>query len=151
MANQIINNYKLLVPPKISKIEYLNLRKKIPAHIKIDIKNELFKEWNPIIIIIFIILFPLGLITGILPSISNYYGYLVRKQNYYNSLFKAIYDSKSYEEYVEIWSKIEPKENYLNRIQKHMEEQNEISGYEQELKHLEQMKEIKKRFPNNNL
>ena len=151
MANQVIYNYKLLVPPIISKNEYDSLRKKIPTHIKFDIKQELFKEWHPIIIIIFIILFPLGLITGIIPSVSNYYGFLVRKQNYYNSLFKAIYNSKSYEEYVVIWHKIEPKENYYNRFQKLMEEESQKRNWEEELEHLERMTEMKKRITKNNL
>ncbi len=89
-------SYDFPRPPKLSESDYKITRQNLPVHPYINIREAMLKEYGVNLAIRSVFFF---MPDGTYTSARNYYHMLKEKKKFYEKLYEAIYNSKTYDEY----------------------------------------------------
>lgn len=103
-----ITSYDFPRPSKLTEFQFAASKNSLPVQPYINVSGEFFKEYNIIGLIFAVIFFPFTIMSGYFESASNYWGMLKRKKEFYEKMYSAVRDSKTYSDYSKKYDELVP-------------------------------------------
>lgn len=105
---RIVTSYDFPRPPKLTEAQFLATKNSLPIQPYINVNGEFHKKYSILGLIFAIIFFPFTIMSGYFESASNYRSMLNRKKEFYDKLYIAVRDSKTYSDYSKKYDELVP-------------------------------------------